>query len=141
MYLSPMNGLRMSKERVYISVLLCMFLASCAATTKKENRYQAKLDELRQDRSVKEFKNAGWSKFTIENRREIVIWVFTPDGHFAHPSFVERKAKRDEDGSWSVQTHLTCGARSGACEQYLQEYDRLDRKLRNELGGNRSEWL
>ena len=75
MYLSPMNGLRMSKERVYISVLLCMFLASCATTTKKEDRYQAKLDELRQDRSVKEFKNAGWSKFTIENRGEIVIWL------------------------------------------------------------------
>ena len=136
-----MIGPRMSKERVYISVLLCMFLSSCAAATKKENRYQAKLDELRQDRSVKEFQNAGWSKFTIQNRGEIVIWVFTPDGHFAHPSFVERKAKRGEDGSWSVQTHLTCGARTGACEQYLQEYDRLDRKLRNDLGGNGSEWL
>ncbi len=131
----------MSNLRMHIGVMLCVFLVSCASMVEKSNKYQTKLHELRGDRSVREFQNNGWSKFTIESRNEIVLWVFTPDGHFAHPSFVERKAKRSEDGSWSVQTQLTCGAGSGACHKYLQEYDRLDRKLRDELGGNRSEWL
>jgi len=125
--------------RTLIGTILLVFVFSCSTLPQRVDRYANKLNELRADKTIVESQSSGWSTFTFEEEESLVMWVFTPEKHFAHPSFAERKVIRNSDGSWAMRTNLTCGASSEACERNLLEYNRLDKKMK--LGLPKRQWI
>ena len=85
----------------------------------------AALGALKAKPGVKFESNDGW---TIANDTDGAMWSFTPENHYANPS-VGRRALRQQDGRFFVETQILCQASKAACDRLRDDYALLDRRM------------
>jgi hypothetical protein len=103
-------------------------LASAGALSAQSIEYPsvaAALSALKAKPGVQFASNDGW---TIANDTDGAIWSFTPAGHFANPS-VGRRALREQDGRFFVETQILCQAQKAACDRLRNDYATLDKRM------------
>jgi hypothetical protein len=131
-------------HRTLAIVVLPLLLLPAALTKAQQNAdtsaigyptVAAALEALRAKRGVKISTQAGWT--VIEDPTEgIVVWSFTPSGHYAHPS-VSKRTMLQRNGDWHVETRVLCGSQKPACDKLMVEYAELDARMREAIARGR----
>lgn len=109
------------------SVAAVCLLASAgmpAAQTVEYPSVAAALSALKAKPGVSLDSQGGWVFAKDGN----VIWSFTPQDHFAHPS-VGRRELKAQDGRFFVETRILCEAQKAACDQLRDDYVLLDKRM------------
>lgn len=126
---------------MYRSLLICMIsltVNTLAIAADKENdlgyrgqnndgtTVEETLESLKADSSMSVRMDRGWTIVTTESGQ--IIWSFTPETHPAHPSYVKREVV-ERDGRVYIQTGAKCGAEKSACDQLVQDFIDLNKRV------------
>ena len=85
---------------------------------------EAALTAVRARPGVTESQSAGWT--VIEDKAHHETWLFSPEGHAAHPAVVKRTSMR-RLGETRVQTAALCGANQVECNRLVAEIEAADK--------------
>ena len=77
----------------------------------------------------------GWT--VAEDRKNVIVWSFTPTSHNAHPAGVKRAFVRNDDGSVSVLMSVLCGGPKEACDKLVAEFNQLNDQMRQAIESER----
>jgi hypothetical protein len=94
---------------------------------------EAALAALRARPDVTIREEAGW--IMASDVKSSALWTFTTPGNDAHPAVVKRTIV-EHDGGLSVQMDVLCGGSKEACDQLVRDFQVLNEKMKQELGGN-----
>ncbi len=96
--------------------------------------YEAALEALKKRNDTKVTVKLGWT--IVKQRGEnnfLVLWSFTPKGHYAHPAAVKRTVERDSSGNVYIQMAAICGAAKSSCDKLMQQFRQLNQNIKNDL--------
>ena len=78
----------------------------------------------------------GWTIFSVPGAKENSIWFFTPSNHPAHPAAVKH-ILYEEDGGIMMSTHALCEASKFECDKLMEQFSKLQQKIRESVQGGR----
>jgi len=93
---------------------------------------------LSTDRNAKLQRNeTGWEVVTVSGGINEGLWTFVPKGHSAFPAVVKRDVL-EQEGKLFVAMDVLCGASKEACDLLVEDFQKLNDKMRAELDAQRS---
>lgn len=91
----------------------------------------AALQALRTKAGVTIRKENGW--VIAEDRGEMTVWSFAPNGHPAYPTAVKRSIKT-ANGKTSIQMAVHCEADKVACDQVVLQFEQMNQHVAGAAG-------
>ena len=90
----------------------------------------AALEALRTKPGVDVSMRDGWTIVSDPNER--TVWSFTPASHPAYPAVVKRMVVTTPDAI-GIRTSVLCGASPDACTHLVDEFKKLNERMREAL--------
>lgn len=67
------------------------------------------------------------------DEKNVVIWSFTPQGHYAYPAVVKRAVMQNTQGQVYIETSALCQANKTSCDRLMNEFAELTEQIREDV--------
>ena len=120
----------------YIAIAMILMSIDTSAAQTSDIGYSsvaAALSAMKSKPGASVSNDGGWT--VVEDRQNLALWSFTPQGHAAHPSAVRRKITQKGDDIF-VEMAVRCEAAKPACDKLTAEFAQLTEQMRQDLSPN-----
>lgn len=124
---------------IRIFVVAATIIVSCFAVAGEVDKptigypsYEAALTDLKSNPKANVSVQGGWTIIEVNSNNEMALWLFTPEGHFAHPAVVKRNVVETE-GAVHIVMNALCVASKSSCDKLIKQFENLNDQISKKM--------